>query len=332
MDKDTVIRIVTKAAKHVQFLFPIKYKNEGLPQDQIQEQITIWWSYAEKMQQQVELDMLSIENASNELKTRIGKSERLLRDLSKNEAVTNSWTDLPKPHHEFMIYCDKQICEELLFSPFLNPPILTNEEEKKEKYKNIVGLAKSTIRMLSKGFVSPETAVLSALENAASEKKRFGSITLRKHSLGLSIDAQHALADELLNYCKYLQYPEKEITYLEESIRRFFKDKPRDLAIDFESLFKSEKHQELIVTALKELELISFDGKWLGKKSQLGTLKDVLERRDYFLDEIPKSDEKLVPLLAQFFKIKVSDRTTRERPKDDMELKADLTAKLPKLP
>ncbi len=100
--------------------------------------------------------------------------------------------------------------------------------------------------------------------------------------------------------------------------------------LNFEAIFVEPELAQRVEGVLQQMGLVSETLKWIGKKTEIGVLVDVLNKRGYLREKWP--DEKIVPLIAAKFQISIGSRSTRNRPKNFDELKKNLTALLPKLP
>lgn len=108
---------------------------------------------------------------------------------------------------------------------------------------------------------------------------------------------------------------------------------PEDKSITFESLFATPEHRQAMLQALSQLEYIDTTGRWIVAKNRLGTLCDTLKSKGYLSDlALQLSDSRVIPIIAQHFRIKIVDRTTRDRPANNQEISRELKATLPTLP
>lgn len=327
MDKDTVIRIAKEAAEKIPSLFPAWYAKENLPQKKIGQVIEEWWSYVEEQQRNLDTGMLSFPKVRAGAQKYADQYEAGLEDLQRGHEKVNHWSDMPRGFDEYRMFCGLLVCRE--FVKYLDE---SNTTKKQQTKHNWIGFFSSaSLELLLEGGEDPTNVIIKALENARHEDFK---------KPGLSLEDQRSLAEGLLAQCRsYLD--ERKMKIVSNAVENFFaessqptrKNRANESGLPTsESIFKSKAHLEAVLTTLRKLELIGSENQWLGKKTELGTLKDALENRSYFDDKVTTSDKELVPLLAQFFKATISDRATRERPKNHGELKKDLIALLPNLP
>lgn len=327
MDKDTVIRIAKEAAEKIPSLFPAWYAKESLPQKKIDQVIEEWWSYVEEQQRNLDTGMLSFPKVRAGAQKYADQYEAGLEDLQKGHEKVNHWSDMPRGFDEYRMFCGLLVCRE--FVKQLDES--AGKGKQQTKHDQIKLFSFLTLKLLLEHEEDPTNAIIKALENARNED-------FKKPSL--SLEEQRLLAERLLAQCR-LYLDERKMKIVSNAVENFFAESSQPIQknranepgiLTSESIFKSKAHLEAVLTTLRKLELIGSENQWLGKKTELGTLKDALENRSYFDDKVTTSDKELVPLLAQFFKATISDRATRERPKNHGELKKDLIALLPNLP
>jgi hypothetical protein len=327
MDKDTVIRIAKEAAEKIPSLFPAWYAKESLPQKKIDQVIEEWWSYVEDQQRNFDAGMLSFPKVRAGAQKFVDQYEAGLENLQRGHEKVNHWSDMPRSFDEYRMFCGLLVCRE--FVKYLDE---SNTTKKQQTKHNWIGFFSSvSLELLLEGGEDPTNVIIKALENARHEDFK---------KPGLSLEDQRSLAEGLLAKCK-LYLDERKMKIVSNAVENFFAESSQPIqknrsnepeTLTPELHFKSKAHLEAVLTTLQKLELIGSENQWLGRKNQIGTLKDVLKNRGYFNDEVSTSDEKLVPLLAQLFKTTISNRATRERPKNDGDLKKDLITILPKLP
>jgi hypothetical protein len=251
MDKDTIIQLANEAAEKIPMLFPAWYANQSLPQQIIDEGINDWWEYVDEQQRSLELGMLPFPKVRAEAKKYVDNYEEALRKMQNGHELVNTFSDLPKNHNEYLLFCGLLVCKE--FVKQLDES--AGKDKQQTKHDQIELFSYLTLRLLLESGEDPTNAIIKALENARHED-------FKKPSL--SLEEQRLLAEGFLDQCR-LYLDERKMKIVNNAIDHFFAEhdiikgnSPKTPNVQsFESLFINSEGQNLCVELANQIGIKS---------------------------------------------------------------------------